>query len=578
MEFRIGVHLGEVCVEGDRLYGDGVNIAARLEGLAEPGGTCISGTVFEQIRRKLELDFDDLGEQAVKNIPDPVHAYLLRERAAQAPEKRTRGARWTVVVAAAVLVAVVATAYVMMRSGTPTPTGPPLTSIAVLPFDDMSPGGDHKWLADGMAEELIDMLSRIEQLRVIARTSAFMHKGEDIATIGERLQVGSVVEGSVRRSRDQLRVTAQLIRVADRSHLWSRTYQRQLEDVFAIQRELAQAVAEAIRAEFGVSETVSWMIESRYSTDDVRAWELVKRGVDRWQTYTEEGFRDDIRLASQALEIEPEYAEAYAQQGWGNYALWYFGIDPRAEIRSRARAAAERALESDPTNASAHNLLGWLTTLEGDLAGAEARYRRAMRAAPSHGPLRDGYGMVLLAADRVDEAAPHIERAVSLDPELPPFRMSLGMLYIVRGDLNAAIREFERGLPGWSYAPVVLATAHHLNGDRDAATEVLIQAEAPSPATADGWRQALDEDGIAGVFQAVLDYRISRSGSACTADPDQAALLLAVIGGSDRMFDCLDQAIRVQRAPYIVKVWPAFDPYRSDPRFIALLRRMGLEE
>jgi TolB-like protein len=167
------------------------------------------------------FDFDDLGEQAVKNIPDPVHAYRLRERASEAPARPRRGVRRALVVGGAAVLGAV-TAYLVLRA--PSPSGAPITAIAVLPFHDMSPAGDSAWLGDGMAEELIDALSRIEELRVIARTSAFAHRGKDIATIAERLQVGAVVEGSVRRSGDQLRVTAQLIRVDDQSHLWSASY------------------------------------------------------------------------------------------------------------------------------------------------------------------------------------------------------------------------------------------------------------------------------------------------------------------------------------------------------------------
>ncbi len=252
MEFRIGVHLGEARAEGERLYGDAVNVAARLEAMAEAGGICISDDVLHQVQRKLALEFEDLGEQEVKNIPDPVRVYRVREAAASgvkvavAPSLLARRAVAASVGAAALFAAVVA-AYLVFGGRAPTEAAPPLTSIAVLPFDDMSPGGDQKWLADGMAEELIETLSRIEALRVPARTSAFALKGKDIATVGAELRVGSVVEGSVRRSDDQLRVTAQLIRVSDGSHLWSARYDRKLSDVFEVQTEIARAIAEAIR-------------------------------------------------------------------------------------------------------------------------------------------------------------------------------------------------------------------------------------------------------------------------------------------------------------------------------------------
>ncbi len=251
------MHLGEARAEGERLYGDAVNVAARLEGLAEHGGICISDDVLRQVQRKLELELEDLGDQQVKNIPDPVHVYRVRvlERpdAPSRPRPRRVPARVVVALAGGALAVIAAAAYLSLNRRSPTPAGAPLSSIGVLPFEDMSPGGDQKWLADGMAEELIETLSRIEALRVPARTSAFALRGKDIGTVGAELGVGSVVEGSARRSDDQLRVTAHLIRVSDGSHLWSARYDRKLADVFALQTEIARAIAEAVRGELGIA-------------------------------------------------------------------------------------------------------------------------------------------------------------------------------------------------------------------------------------------------------------------------------------------------------------------------------------
>jgi TolB-like protein len=297
-----------------------------------------------------------------------------------------------------------------------TPEAAPLTSIAVFPFDDMSPGGDQRWLGDGMAEELIEALSRIEALRVIARTSAFARRGADIRTLGEQLRVGAVVEGSVRRSNDQIRLTTQLIRVADQSHLWSATYERGLDDV-----------------QLGVSETRSWLVASRYATPDVRAWELVQKAVEREETLTEQGFRDEIVLTGQALEIDPKYAQAHAQLGWGYYYLWEFGSDPRDETLARAVTAAERALELEPTNGSAQNLLADISIVFNDYAAAEARATRAMEAAPRHAPLHARYGQILYLRGRVDEVLPYVQRAVALDPELTSNRGQLGLILLAKG-------------------------------------------------------------------------------------------------------------------------------------------------
>jgi adenylate cyclase len=581
MEFRIGVHLGEVRVEEERLYGDGVNIAARLEGLADPGGTCISGTVLEQIRRKLELDFDDLGEQTVKNIPDPVRAYLLRERAAEAPAKRTRGGRWGVVAAAAVLAAVVATAYVMMRNGTPTPTGAPLTSIAVLPFDDMSPEGDQGWLADGMAEELIEMLSRIEQLRVIARTSTFAFKGEkvDIREVGQNLGVGSVVEGSVRRSGDQLRVTAQLIRVEDGTHLWSARYDRRLDDVFAIQGQIAREVAEAVRTELGVEDAPSWMQGGRYAPRDVRAYELVRKSSDLMWAFHEEGVRRAIDLCLQAIEIDPDYSEAHNQLGWAYYALWRGGYDRSEKNLSKARAAATRAHAINENDGI--SLLAQLSMQEWKWEDAERRLVRAIELAPRNGGPRLSYAMLLLTLGRVDAAADQARRATELDPLWPIAHSYLGFIHLVAGDYDAAIERLERGVelnPQVVYGTGFPALAYHMNGMDAEALDAAVRGIPPELEGA--LRGGYEADGWRGMCRAWVEALVAQTGRPCTRGAGYGAALYAWSGDVDRMYGCLEESLAEESGPFMLalKVNPTFAPYRDDPRFIALLRRMGLEE
>jgi TolB-like protein/tetratricopeptide (TPR) repeat protein len=443
----------------------------------------------------------------------------------------------------------------------------------------MSPGGDQKWLADSTAEELIDALSRIEELRVIARTSAFAHRGQDIATIGERLQVGAVVEGSLRRSGNQLRITAQLIRVADSSHLWSGSYTRKLADVFAIQHEVAVEVAEAVRAELGVGKTASWLIRSRYSTPDVRAWELLRKGLDRGRTWTEEGLRDQIALSVRALEIDPGYADAHAQRAWGHLLLRTFGYDRGEENLSSARNAAERALELDPGNGRAHHLLAVISLGNFDWGEAETRYVRALEAAPGDGALTFGYGNLLVSTGRIEEAAPHLHRAVALDPELGPARFSLGNLYFVKGDYEAAIGELEQAralsYPG---ANALLSYAYHLNGDDERAVEAVIQIVS-SPEVGAAYRRAFDEAGYAGMVRASQNRISSRTGRPCTNYPFYASFRFAIIGEPDRMFECWEIAIRLKHE-YAggTREHPPFDRYRDDPRFTALLREMNLAD
>ena len=291
----------------------------------------------------------------------------------------------------------------------------------MLPFDDLSPGGDHEWLATGMAEELIEMLSRSEALQVVARTSAHVAKetGGDVPAIGALLNVGSVVEGSVRRSGEQLRVTVQLIRVADGYHLWSGRYDRRLDDVFAIQQEIGREVAEALRAEFGVEDSPSWLRNARYTTHDVRAYEFLKKGLDLLgpSSFEEEAtIRQLIHNALEALEIDRNYAEAHAFLGWGYYWLWEFGFDRRDETREHAIAAAQRAVELEPTNGSATSLLVELSMGVGDWQSAKDRVESALVAAPGDGLLHVEYAMALTAIGSLEQAAAEAQRAARSRP------------------------------------------------------------------------------------------------------------------------------------------------------------------
>jgi adenylate cyclase len=252
MRFRIGVNLGDVMEEGGALYGDGVNVAARLQTLAEPGSLCISGTVFDQVEGKLPLRFVSIGEQAVKNIPRPVRTYRLTQR----PESRIslRKARTTAIAAAAVLIAAVAGVswwYSTRDAGRLTSSQPRTETrargvprVAVLPLANISANEKDEYFSDGMTEELISKLSRVGGLDVIARTSVMQYKAtqKNVADIGRELNVGALLEGSVRRAGDKIRITVQLIDVATQGHLWSQDFDRDLKDIFAVQSEIAERV------------------------------------------------------------------------------------------------------------------------------------------------------------------------------------------------------------------------------------------------------------------------------------------------------------------------------------------------
>jgi TolB-like protein/Flp pilus assembly protein TadD len=438
----------------------------------------------------------------------------------------------------------------------------------------MSPGGDQAWLGDGMAEELIETLSRIEALRVPGRTSSFSLRGKNIRTVGEALNVGSVVEGSVRRSGDALRVTAQLIRVEDGYHLWSARYDQKLEDVFAIQTKIARAVAEAIRGEFGIEYDASWL--RSYEPRDVRAYELVKKGLEARLLVTEEGIQKAIDYHRRAVAIDPEYAQGHAELG---FAYFERGLlrsrDP--EGRARARAEAERALAIDATNGSAHNLLGFILMMEWDWEGARGRFERGIDLNPGHGPLKLGLGLLLMEQGELEQALVQMRSAVNLDPMDAFTNGLLGVFYLIVGDYTAATEQLKRTqelAPGIFWVNDCLLIAYHYAGMEAEALAAALQG-APAELAA-AIRAGYQESGWLGLVRSLFDWRLAQSGKPCTNNPMSGAFLLAHLGEAEQMLGCLGQA--VERRNTFLKVFPSYAPYRDDPRFTALLRRMGLEE
>jgi adenylate cyclase len=319
MQFRVGIHVGEIRIEEQRIFGSGVNIAARLEGLAEPGGVCLSGAAHDQVRRLPGVAFEEIGEHRLKNIPDPVRVFRARPTSADSVARVPLGAERD-------------------------------ASVAVLPFVSMSSDPEQEFFGDGMAEELINALTRIQGLRVIARTSAFSFKGTqaDIATIGQRLGVSAIVDGSVRRSGDRLRITAQLVDVAGGHDLWSESYDRALKDVFDIQDEIAARIVRTIRPKL----LPEGPLVPR-GTANPEAYELYLRAnerilrMDRWEIQTA------IEMLRKATELDPDYPDAWARLG-AAFAAMAFAIDSDPRWYLQADQAIERALALDANCAEAH--------------------------------------------------------------------------------------------------------------------------------------------------------------------------------------------------------------------------------
>src|SRR5438445_4470945 len=367
LEFRIGINLGDVIVDGERIYGDGVNIAARVEGLAEAGGIAISGTVYDQVKNKLALAYEALGEHVVKNIREPVRVYRVLpelEPAGTRPEigKAVGRRRWrrAMSLLGVVLLAVargVAVWSLAFRSRSP---GFGLTdkpSVAVLPFENMSGDAGQEYFSDGITEDLITGLSKPSGLFVIARNSVFAYKGKALkpAQVSRELGVRYLLEGSVRKAGNRVRITAQLVDATTGYHVWAERYDRDLKDVFALQDEVTQKIVGVLAVKLTVPEKDRL---GRAPTQNLEAYDDVLRGLEYHRRTTKEANAEARKMFARAVELDPDCAMAYAALVFAHLQAWQFQWSRDPETLQRALELAQQASAHDDSLAGPHSLPG----------------------------------------------------------------------------------------------------------------------------------------------------------------------------------------------------------------------------
>jgi len=461
MEFRIGINLGDVIDEENRLYGDGVNIAARLESLADPGGICVSKTAFDQIETKLPLGYEYLGEQSVKNIPKPVGAYRVLTRPDAAGkvigEKRFLGrfSRKTAMTAIIVLLVVagglVGWNIYLQQSKKVEPASvenmalplPEKPSIAVLPFDNMSDDPNQEVFSDGITEEIISSLSKTEQLFVIARNSTFTYKGKPVKVkqVAEELGVRYVLEGSVRKTEDRVRVTAQLIDATKGHHLWSERYDRELKDIFAVQDEITMKIVTALQIELTEGEQIR-MMASGYKNLDVllKAMEL----LSLWRHGTIESHMRHGQIAQEVIDMAPELPVGYRSLGWYHWWLARTGKLPRENMK-KAFEMAQKAISLDESDALSHALLGSIYIRMRQYEKAIASGERSIELDPNGAQVHLLLGQSLNYAGRPEEAIVKTKKGIRLNP-FPNYMYyrELGIAYNQMGQYEKALTEFKK--------------------------------------------------------------------------------------------------------------------------------------
>jgi len=404
---RIGINLGDIIIEGTDLYGDGVNIAARLESLAEAGDICVSASVYDQVRRKLDASFDDLGSKALKNIAEPVHVYRVRSQpAAVGPEP----------------------------DSLPLPSKP---SIAVLPFTNMSAEAEQDVFTDGLTEDLITDLSRNAGLFVIARHSTFAYKGKslDVRQVARDLGVRYLLEGSARRAAGRVRVNVQLIDAIGGDHLWAERFDRGLDDIFAVQDEVTGKIVEALVGRLTAP-------PARNRPTSIEAYDLCVRArtLSLSMSGSPEAVRECIVLLKQAIAIDPDYAEAMRWLAFNLWSSWSNDIDAVGENRRSSLELAQRAVTLDPNDAANHWILGYLLAYEHRWAESDAEFAATFALDPNYADAMVMCAELAAMAGRPAEAIELIKKAFRLNPHPAAwYYWELGLAHYAARQYEAAV-------------------------------------------------------------------------------------------------------------------------------------------
>jgi adenylate cyclase len=555
---RIGLHIGDIIHDQDGVYGDGVNVAARIQGKAVPGSVVISGKVCDEVKNHPEFPVAELGEFELKNVKQPVRLFAVATPGLEVPDKSVM-------------------------------QGPKDTlkrTIAVLPFVNMSADPENEHFSDGITEELINALTKVQGLRVTARTSSFAFKGrnEDVREIGEELGVSAVLEGSVRKVGNRVRITAQLIDTRDGYHIFSQAYDAVLEDVFETQDEISLAIADELRATLPGTQRPTQVLVQR-PTKNAEAYDLYLRGLFHWKKWTPDAALQAIEHFQEAIALDPEFALAYSGMAGCFTFLGAVGHMSCGVAYPQAKEAAQHAIELNPRIAESHVALGLVRLFYAwNLPAARSALEKAMEINPGLADVHHAYGLYLMAAGEMEELVQSAEAAQALDPLSLPMNEHLGRAYLAAGLQQEALAQFDRTLeldPEFRAAVEGKGIAFMEMGDVDTAIEQFERFRELTPQPQGGVAPLANAHARAGnmgtarELLAELKLR-ERNEPHMSLDLD-FAVAYAGMGMIDEAFERLEHAVEERLGGIIfLKHAVLFEPLRADPRFDRLLRRIGL--
>jgi len=546
---RIGVHLGDIVESHGDISGDAVNIASRIESLADSGGVCLTRQVYDQVQNKFDLALTSLGLKSLKNVTSSIEVYkmVMPWEAPGSVSSIDRDAR----------------------------------RIVILPFANISPDIADEYFADGMTDELIAVLSKIGSLRVVARTSAMRFKGEKATAnrIGQELKVGSLIEGSVRKSKNRVRITVQLVDTQSEEQLWTETYDRDLQDIFSVQSDIAQQVASALELRLGVRENSALL---QQQTQNPEAYSLYLKGRNRWNLRSENEINRAIKYFEEAIGRDPGYALAYAGLADCYSILGYYGFRRSTAVLPRAKELAEKALSLNDSLAEAHASLGEiLMQYYFDWKRAGSELDRAIELNPSYATAHFWRATHYMALGRIDESLAQVRKAVELDPLSMIILTNAARDLYLAGRYDESIDQYRRSLQVDHDFPIAhkgLAEVYTQKGMHEEALREIERAILLSERSIfilddlgyvyacagklEEARKVLEDlDGLA------TDQYVSSYGR---------AVIHAALGEKEIAMAWLEKAYEERSFLVYIKVDPAFDVLRKEEKFARLLDKMGL--
>ena len=596
IELRIGIHIGDVVHRGGDVYGDGVNIASRIEALAGAGGICVSMDVERQIRNALEARFEKLAPTELKNISvsmDLFRIVLPWEKQADRVAARGERKKRPLVLIVALLALLALAGVWMLRSYsksrssiTRVAQAPASKSVAVLPFVNMSSDKENEYLSDGITEDLSTALTQVKGLHVPARTSSFVFKGktEDIRKIGDQLHVATVLEGSVSKAGNKLRITAQLVNVADGFHLWAANYDREMTDILDIRSDISRRVVDALKVQLGVEETERLATKP---TEMTEAYEVYLLGRYELNKFTEAGFTNAVAHFRRAIAMDPSFALATAGLAEAYNMLGYWNFLPPKEAFPEAKAAALQALKLNPRLAEAHTALAFVYyEFEWLFEEADHEFSEAVRLNPGSATARLWFAEFLGAMGRYQEADEQFESASKIDPLSVRISFDFAVEFWFKRQFDRAEDRLQRTIsmdPGNGLAYDFLGQVlWKINKPAEAfsAFERARTLEGVFSGEEIGeMRKAYEAFGLSAYLRKVNELRQQH----LAQGKYQSALIIALhyaAAGADRdALDWLERAV-YERSTWLpeLKVDATWDSLRSQPRFIAVLKKIGVEK